>query len=38
MVEIEILAGHGVGCFRMRIGRTLFVLIMTLVSASHFHI
>jgi hypothetical protein len=37
MVEIEIVAGHGIGCFRIRIGRTLFVLVLTMMSASHFH-
>jgi hypothetical protein len=37
MFEIEVMAAPGVGCCRIRIGRTLFVLLLSVASIPHVH-
>jgi hypothetical protein len=37
MIEIEIMAAPGIGCFKIKIGRTLLFFVLTLVSTPHFH-
>jgi len=37
MFELEVVAAGGVRCCRIRIGRTLFVLLLSVASISHMH-
>ena len=37
MLEIEIIAAPGIGCCRVRIGRTLFLCLLSFAGFSHWH-
>jgi hypothetical protein len=37
MLEINVFRAAGIGCYRIRIGRTFVLLILTFVSSFHFH-
>jgi hypothetical protein len=37
MLDIEFFTGPRISCFRVRVGRTVFLLLLSFVSTSHFH-
>jgi hypothetical protein len=37
MVEISVITAVGVRCFQIRIGRTMVLLVLTVLSSTHFH-